>query len=352
MKIILKNSQFNKLKSFINEAELDDTKKTILGQKLLKFYNLLSVNKSIEFILSSGTKIVLKCTKASANNFEFEILKDDKGALKQWDSLSIKIDIGDKKDGNFVDKYEKNKNIITSTNKNDGSFNLIFDASNEKGEKNKANFNSIKNILQSNLKVKDEKLNEPTNKEPTNQDPNNSETGTVDKADAKAAYEKILNNPELRNAFYKQPSFWEMFKAELKGEKPTGTGIITALDILDKYNLRQYNEKLSKMVTPNEKVTIKFLEDYTIDFVENKTITFNRIEKYVLKVAKKNTNETQGLYGKKDKIDYYLPLTNPEPEKNDDSGDVFTSKIGGKKYLFRILTGENESPGYNNESED
>lgn len=139
MKIILKNSQFNKLKSFINEAELDDTKKTILGQKLLKFYNLLSVNKSIEFILSSGTKIVLKCTKASANNFEFEILKDDKGALKQWDSLSIKIDIGDKKDGNFVDKYEKNKNIITSTNKNDGSFNLIFDASNEKGEKNKAN---------------------------------------------------------------------------------------------------------------------------------------------------------------------------------------------------------------------
>jgi hypothetical protein len=106
-----------------------------------------------------------------------------------------------------------------------------------------------------------------------------------------------------------------MFKAELKGEKPTGTGIITALDILDKYNLRRFNEKISNMLTPNEKVTIKFLENYTIKFDENKTLDFNSFEKYVLKIVKKNSNETQVLYGKKDNIDYYLPLTNPEPEK-------------------------------------
>lgn len=349
MKIILKNSQLKKLKSFINEAELDNTKKTILGQKLLKFYNLLSVNKSIEFILSSGTKVVLRCTKASGDNFEFEILKDDTGALKQWDSLSIKINIGDKKNVNFVEKYEKNKNVITPTNKNDGSFNLIFDASNDKGEKNKANFNKVKNILQSNLKVKDKKLNEPTNQEPTDKQPTNSGEGMVNKADAKAAYDRILNDPKLKDAFYKQPNFWKMFTAELKGEKPTGSGIVTALDILDKYDLRRYNEKINSLFNIDESVKIVFTNDVLLK-KDDKQIKFSKNIPYSFVVSRsKEKNKTVLRY--KNDSSYYLVIEKTLKDKNDSTGDFFNTKIDGVTYEFKILTGPNESPGYNSEQD-
>lgn len=350
MRVIVKEKQFDIIKKFILEAgpNIDNTAKANLGRSLLNFYKQLSINKFIEFGLRSGTKIVLKCVKASNNVFEFEIAKDDNGAIKNWDKLTLKINIGKQGQTN-TDLYNNNQNIIKPSKGKNG-FTIVFTGSNKEGKSNNVNFNDITKVSQTTEPKQEPKQEEPKISGDTEQ----SETSDnkITKADAKAAYEKILSNPELKNAFYKQPSFWEMFKAELKGEKPTGTGIITALDILDKYNLRRFNEKISNMLTPNEKVTIKFLENYTIKFDENKTLDFNSFEKYVLKIVKKNSNETQVLYGKKDNIDYYLPLTNPEPEKNNDIGDVFTSIIGKEKYMFRILTDEKESPGYNNESED
>ena len=253
MKIIVNERQYSLIKGFIDEVKGKKYPKDImnkLGKDIVNVFDEIGQGKTTEFQLGSGNKVILKCISDDNYVFKFEIIEDTSKALKKWDILEIKINPGNGDTDGTEKEYKLNSNIIEPAQNGNG-FTLIFQASKKTGPKGKVKLNAITKISPSSVTKQEEPKPEETPEEPKASGDTENEK-TISKADAKAAYEKILNNPELRNAFYKQPSFWEMFKAELKGEKPTGTGIITALDILDKYNLRQYNEKLSNMVTPNE----------------------------------------------------------------------------------------------------
>jgi hypothetical protein len=53
--------------------------------------------------------------------------------------------------------------------------------------------------------------------------------------DAKVAYDIILNDPLLKKAFYKHPSLWNLFVAEMNGKKAPGTGIVPTLQFINKF---------------------------------------------------------------------------------------------------------------------
>ena len=121
------------MNKIISEAvKIDDNVKTKLGERLIELFGLLGKNKSIEFTLISGTKIVLRCIKASEPKFDFEILLDDKKALCKWDTLQLTLKMGNKNDKNPIGKYNLNPNTIKPSEKRDDAFTLVFGSSNDK----------------------------------------------------------------------------------------------------------------------------------------------------------------------------------------------------------------------------
>ena len=69
-------------------------------------------------------------------------------------------------------------------------------------------------------------------------------------ADAKKTLDAILADPNLKKAFYSQPSLWELFKAELTGKKATGKGIITVKNIYNAYEGKKATESVKKTYKP------------------------------------------------------------------------------------------------------
>lgn len=82
--------------------------------------------------------------------------------------------------------------------------------------------------------------------------------------DAKQAMNSILTDPDLKNAFYSQPSLWNLFKAELTGKKATGKGIITVMHLVNTYEKKKVNEKLSKILVEGKPYKFMFLNRYDI----------------------------------------------------------------------------------------
>lgn len=58
-------------------------------------------------------------------------------------------------------------------------------------------------------------------------------------------YNEIVNDPNLKQAFYKAPTFWNYFTAALKGKPAEGSGIGPVLNLVDKHK-----DKISKEEAP------------------------------------------------------------------------------------------------------
>ena len=270
MRVIVKEKQFDIIKKFILEAgpNIDNTAKANLGRSLLNFYKQLSINKFIEFGLRSGTKIVLKCVKASNNVFEFEIAKDDNGAIKNWDKLTLKINIGKQGQTN-TDLYNNNQNIIKPSKGKNG-FTIVFTGSNKEGKSNNVNFNDITKVSQTTEPKQEPKQEEPKTSGDTEQpdasgDAEQSEASDklVKKADR--ALTSIQDDPLLKKAFYEQPGLMKLFFAELQNKKAVGKGIITVLDLLQKYTTK----KMKEYFIEDRDVTIVFGENYNVKYGKN-----------------------------------------------------------------------------------
>ena len=157
---------------------------------------------------------------------------------------------------------------------------------------------------------------------------------------------KILSDPTLKDAFYKQPTFWQTFTAELKGEKPQGNGILRALDILNKYDLRGFQNELSRKLTDNGKITIKFIDPITIENKDGKKVSFGRGEKAVMYAKTKNENKDIVLKGNKNGIDFSILFNVNYSDEN----NIYKTKIGDTEYDFQII--QQESPGFNPDEQD
>ena len=148
-------------------------------------------------------------------------------------------------------------------------------------------------------------------------DPKDVKTPEELRKEAERAYDMILNDPLLRQAFYKKPSFWNLFVSELKGKKAPGTGILPTLQILDSYGNKMLNDNLGAefmnggrvIFSPyNAPISIPYqdktfqlnvgtpynaiVRDYTIGD-KNKVIE-NRVQKF--RVVVKTKTDTQDVY--------------------------------------------------------
>lgn len=72
--------------------------------------------------------------------------------------------------------------------------------------------------------------------------------------DGKKALKMIQQMPLLQQAFYKKPSFWNLFVAELTGKKAPGKGILPTLQIVGNFGQNEIANKLDAEFKTNKKI--------------------------------------------------------------------------------------------------
>lgn len=94
------------------------------------------------------------------------------------------------------------------------------------------------------------------------------------------AIKNILNDPDLKNAFYKEPSLFNMIVAASKGKKADGVGILPALKLVNKYNLNKIKNNIgdsANFFKIGKKATFNVVKPINIgynDGKESKTLEF------------------------------------------------------------------------------
>lgn len=130
----------------------------------------------------------------------------------------------------------------------------------------------------------------PEEDDNSNDDSSNKKNSETIKR-GKKAMEMILNDPNLQQAFFKQPTFFELFKAEMTGNKATGTGIITAINIVHNYMDKKSIEKLGATFTQDKEVIFSPLREISIVYQNKNGQSDNFImvptEKYTANVINK-----------------------------------------------------------------
>jgi hypothetical protein len=306
------------IKQDIFEVNQNDKNEKILVKHLVDLMTKLDVNVNIEFTINNN-KITLNCIKKEKNGFFFTVINDTSNKLKNLKNLGLNLK-SDELNDTESNIYKLNRNII-STSDNGKTYNLKFIGFTQDNKKIPVDF---KNITSVNKKYG---VNDGVN-----------DGSDVTLQDGKEALKIIMNNPRLKDAFYKAPSLWQLFKSELTGEKPEGTGILTVLDILDKYDNFE-KEKIEDYFIDGKQVTIKFLDDYNIVFDKDKQIKFYKDDEYVYKVVKGKKEQKIILYGVHDNQKYYIPIYGSH-------GDRFYTRIKNTKYFFSIVKNKEKSPGF------
>ena len=182
-KIIIKESQYNRILKYLNENNI----KNIL--------NSVNKNDILKITTDSGEVLKLK-----VDSFVNNILtaKDNKGE-------EIIVD--------FSIYSETNKEIIVK------KINTLTSQQLD-GEKTKI----------SNIEKQDNSMGSLDN--------------DFEDIEFSNYYKEILNDPNVRKAYYTAPKVWDYFVAALKNEKARGTGILPANDLLNRIFNQKINEKL------------------------------------------------------------------------------------------------------------
>lgn len=147
------------------------------------------------------------------------------------------------------------------------------------------------------------------------------------KADGQLALKMILSDPELKAAFYTQPTFWQAFVADLRGDKPTGTGIIPTLDLLGKYGMNKIKQKIGDGFIVDNDAKYQLLKTIEIPYKTSK----NTNDVYTLKVETDYIRVRRHVIEDKDqvlikKLDDNLDLRIIVKNKTEDP-DVYSCEI-------------------------
>lgn len=216
------------------------------NQKMDNFLSLvldeLNTDKGLMLKLNNA-EIIFCCNNRSGDIFTLEI-KDNKSlnSLDKWDTLILTI-------RNTDDLLKNNKSIIRTTNLGK-TFGLKFKA-NSGTESSDIWLDGIEDFKI--LNSCDNNNNEENEDDLSNLDP--MEVAKI-----------IASDKNLQRAFYSQPSFWALLKAELNGDKALGKGIITAAKMVRDYKDKTIDEKLGAKFITNQKVLYRLL-DYPVDII-------------------------------------------------------------------------------------
>ena len=258
------------------EKAVSDDFKTLIDDSILIFINQVKEGSGVVFKVAEEN-INFCCVGRNGGKFSFELNSDSTNKeLTAWDSFAFELKgDGEKED---EDLYELNKHLI-KTDDEGQTFNLrLLGSLGEKAKyvwiKNIYDIESTPKCAPKPKKAKEEKPNEKEEEE------------LID--DAKVAMHLILNDPTLKKAFYSQPTLWNLFTAELSGNKATGKGILPTLDIVGSYVDKHIIERLGA----------NFIEGETIKY----EVISNPNQVNECKVIKREIEQTDAvLYDEKNK---------------------------------------------------
>lgn len=238
--------------------------------------------------------------------------------------------------------------------------NLVFKSKISKGEEEETDFLlPIKNFFTDlkSVKTPQQKPEEKPQQKPQQKPEDKSEQL---KQDGKRAMEIILNDPNLKKAFYTQPSLWNLFVSELKGKKASGKGILPTLKIIGNYTRKDSIDNLNADFIEGQKITFKPVGVTKVPFVRNGkddeyVFDENRNVEYHPRVIPKKFYKNFEFIGKiQSSLSYELEIL----DKVDKTPDTFECKVTmivlkettTDKYPYdgklTIRINKNESPGY------
>jgi hypothetical protein len=125
--------------------------------------------------------------------------------------------------------------------------------------------------------------------------------------DANEAMKMIVNDPILKKAFFQQPSFWQLFKAELTGKKAVGKGIITVTNLVNSYYNKQLTNKLGADFIVGKNVQYKVLDNVKIEYkTDNGVETFVRDKNdvYIGRVVEHDLGGYNKIQGEESKVSF------------------------------------------------
>ena len=323
MKIIITEEQYKKIEIHLTEAKsagYDRDTQEKLGNTIRELIENISKDKSTEFVMSSGNKLILKCISDESDNFVFSVVEDEAKISKKWDTLSIQIKFGNGQD--LSSEYRINKNVI-STQDNGVTFDLLFIASKKNGLKSKLKVNKIRTIGFSSV-TEPEQTNDPEKQEEPKTEPEQSDTNskkeTTDDKDARLkkkaeeALAYMLKDPILKSAFYEQPTLWQLFVAELTGKETKGRGIIAVTNLVDKYDDNKVSKSLNAKFIKDKSVSFLPMDNIILkDTIDGqlKKVELIKGKKYETIVIGKKLGEGYKLKGTQDGINYELEVIKP-----------------------------------------
>lgn len=115
--------------------------------------------------------------------------------------------------------------------------------------------------------------------EPIDLDPTIPTKNPEDRTDAERAktlkkyYDEIINDPNLKQAFYQAPSFWNYITAVIKGEPAKGKGIGPALNLVNKYKDQESKKKAPGFtIKQNQTAKFKISKSVNINYVTENNV--------------------------------------------------------------------------------
>jgi len=161
---------------------------------------------------------------------------------------------------------------------------------------------------------------------------------------SKEAMKMIIDDPNLKKAFYKHPNLWQLFKAEMKGKKAPGTGIVPTLQLLGRYGSEKRidNFQINKaaaytpykydiefdgdIVKVNQEGLTATVREYSIENQTEYTLLENKNTKYRISVKRK-ADKLQ------DVKDVYVCLIKKGAHKGDNI-EWIDGTVNGKKNVY------------------
>jgi hypothetical protein len=317
-KIILTESQYETLKFFILESTFDKLSRTVI--KKGDFVQIETQDNVLNFevIESYGGQIYMRNIDKNTDYYDKLVFIGPASFVNNQIELKV---------ANEVQKNEKNRNPRSWQRIN------------------------VKNVNRIDVYRGDELIDSTENIESKEQKPTETEPETEKKDDKLLslgldAYNEILNDPNLKKAFYKKPSFWNLFMAELKGKKATGSGIVPALQLLDDYHetklankfilrgLILFNIKTPVTITTDKEVFtmqtgVKYVARVNQEKIDGKWVFENRQADFKVVVYKEINGEPDTFKCKI--IKYYYGKEYKEFE-SDDYVDIIITKQDSNGY--------------------
>lgn len=291
--------------------------------------------------------------------------KDETELIRQYHQTLNDLNVGDeiyldskfKWDGEITEKFRDNMNVEINRDGVKGQpinlqINLLqnpfyiadgqimFKAKANKRDENATpvNFDIPVKKVTFNQKTKPKKV-KPNTPKPKTSEPE-SKDSEEELYDARKAAELIASDPLLKKAFYSQPSFMELLKAELTGKKAVGKGIITTLNLVGNYKNKKFNEALNAEFKIGGKVIFQVNNPITINYTDKKRVqhswTLEKGKKYNAKVKKPTADDQYVRLINFEGVNEFEIMVK-EQTKND---NVFICSV------FKIVNVDNERKEY------